>query len=788
MNKSTLRNLLAISLTISLMIPGLAFAKAKGQVTETAAPIFKEASVHDPSVIKVDDTYYVFGSHLAAAKSQDLMQWELVASGANINNPLFDNVVEELKETFAWAESDTLWAADVIQLNDGRFYMYYNACKGDSPRSALGVAVADHIEGPYKDLGILMKSGMWGQASEDGTIYDARIHPNVVDPDVFFDKEGKLWMIYGSYSGGIFIMQMDAATGKLIPGQGYGKKLTGGNHSRIEGSYVLYNPETDYYYMFLSFGGLDAAGGYNIRVARSKSPDGPYYDAEGNDMTNVKADASLPLFDDKSIEPYGVKLMGNFLFDRKIGEQGTGIGTGYVSPGHNSAYYDPETKKQFLIFHTRFPQRGEAHEIRVHQMFMNKEGWPVVAPYRYAGETIDKVNREDIIGDYQYINHGKDISAKIKSSLYIHLNKDNTISGEISGTWKKTGHNTAELTVDGNRYDGVFIRQWNPTSATYVMTFSALSNKGAAIWGSKLADKSDAEIAADVQSELSLGDTSSVTNNLTLPTEGTRQTGITWQSSDTGIVSDAGVVNRPNAGAGNATVTLTATIAKGGATAVKSFTVLVKEQSLDGLVAHYSFDNNLTDSTGSALAGTVIGGKINESGGAITYASGVSGKAAAFDGSSGIRLPNGLITSNTYSVSLWVNPEQLTEFTTTFFGARDSSNWVSLLPKGHGWVNNDTMVWSGTAWYDAGAGMKINTGEWSHLAFTVNNGSIKVYVNGVQKFTGTGFPNLFTTTDSTFSLGVNWWDTPYKGLMDELRIYETALTAEQVASLAVITP
>ena len=87
--------------------------------------------------------------------------------------------------------------------------------------------------------------------------------------------------------------------------------------------------------MFLSFGGLDAAGGYNIRVARSKSPDGPYYDAEGNDMTNVKADASLPLFDDKSIEPYGVKLMGNFLFDRKIGEQGTGIGTGYVSPGHN---------------------------------------------------------------------------------------------------------------------------------------------------------------------------------------------------------------------------------------------------------------------------------------------------------------------------------------------------------------------------------------------------------------------------------------------------------------------
>ena len=38
--------------------------------------------------------------------------------------------------------------------------------------------------------------------------------------------------------------------------------------------------------------------------------------------------------------------MGNFLFERKIGDPGTGIGTGYVSPGHNSAYYDPATGKQ----------------------------------------------------------------------------------------------------------------------------------------------------------------------------------------------------------------------------------------------------------------------------------------------------------------------------------------------------------------------------------------------------------------------------------------------------------
>ena len=39
----------------------------------TAPVTFLNASVHDPSVIKTDGTYYVFGSHLASAKSKDLM-------------------------------------------------------------------------------------------------------------------------------------------------------------------------------------------------------------------------------------------------------------------------------------------------------------------------------------------------------------------------------------------------------------------------------------------------------------------------------------------------------------------------------------------------------------------------------------------------------------------------------------------------------------------------------------------------------------------------------------------
>eukprot|EP01034_Spumella_vulgaris_P026519 gene26519-33111_t len=473
----------------------------------------------------------------------------------------------------------------VIRLADGKYYMYYNACKGDSPRSALGIAVADNIEGPYVNKGVILKSGMWGQASHDGTVYDALKHPNTVDPNVFFDNGGRLWMTYGSYSGGIFIMQLNPANGMPLPNQGYGKRLIGGNHARIEGAYVMYSPATQYYYLFTSFGGLDATGGYNMRVARATSPDGPYLDAQGASMANVKSDPAKPLFDDASIAPYGVKIMGNFLFERRIGDAGTGIGTGYVSAGHNSAYYDAATGKHFLIFHSRFPERGEQHEIRVHQMFMNADGWPVVAPYRNTNETLAAVRREFVLGDYMFVNHAKDISATIKKSRLITLNTNGTISGATTGTWVLAGTNRIEINLPGSSpFKGVFLSQWDETSKSYVMTFSATSREGVSIMGSRLIPRTDAQVTAAVYNELSLGNTSAVTGNLTLPTLAARDAVIRWTSSNPAVLSNTGVVTSP---ASDVTLTLTATITKGTSTVVKTFTVTVRK--IGGMLAHYAF-------------------------------------------------------------------------------------------------------------------------------------------------------------------------------------------------------
>ncbi len=325
---------------------------------------------------------------------------------------------------------------------------------------------------------------MWGQPSYDGTIYDPTKHPNTVDPDVFFDATGRLWMVYGSYSGGIFILELDRTTGRPLLGQGYGKKLIGRNHSRIEGPFMLYSPESAYYYLFLSFGGLDANGGYNIRMGRSRNPDGPFFDAAGNDLTNVGgADGSF--FDDAAIAPYGVKLMGNYRFLPVAGEPAQ-VTRGYVSPGHNSAYYDAATGKYFLVFHTRFVGRGEEHEVRVHELFLNADGWLVAAPHRYAGASVERAGPDDVAGDYKLINHGKAISPVVNTSVNVTLNKNHTISGAQTGTWQWSVGNRLTLTLGGTTYRGMFRVQWDDDNGAWVHAFSALSGDGVAIWGSKV--------------------------------------------------------------------------------------------------------------------------------------------------------------------------------------------------------------------------------------------------------------------------------------------------------------
>lgn len=442
-------------------------AAVKQKLTD---PDFSDAVVHDPSVIKADGQYYTIGSHMQMASTKDFMHWKQLSTSVN-DQTAFKDIQTDLADVFEDASTATLWAGDIERLADGKYYMYYCACEGDNPTSVLGLAVADQVTGPYKNKGVFLRSG---NAIKDDSEYDATKQPNVIDPHTFHDKDGKLWMVYGSYSGGIFILKMNETTGLPEKGQGYGKRLLGGNHLRIEGSYVLYNKQTDYYYLFLSFGGLAADGGYNLRVARSKQPDGPYKDAQGHNYQNLRG-ADGTTFDDDIIKPYGVKIMGNYTLDTKEPYQ-----SGYVSPGHNSAIYRPSDQKYFLIFHTRFPSQDEVYADRVHQMFFTKAGWPVVTPLRYAGETKANYALNQVIGDYQAIQMNKTITADVTTPTKLTI----TSRGKIKGTkatasldFKDNGQEST-VTLGQKVYHGYFISQWNEYANKQTMCFTGTDQNG----------------------------------------------------------------------------------------------------------------------------------------------------------------------------------------------------------------------------------------------------------------------------------------------------------------------
>jgi len=151
--------------------------------------------------------------------------------------------------------------------------------------------------------------------------------------------------------------------------------------------------------------------------------------------------------------------------------------------------------------------------------------------------------------------------------------------------------------------------------------------------------QSDAEaVAADKTSlELSyaVGDSaSSVTQNVGLSTSGSNGTTITWSSDTSGVIATDGTVTRPSYTTGDATVTLTATIAKGSASETKTFELTVTKlaqsdaeavaadkASLELSYAVGDSATNVTQNVGLSLSGS--------SGTTITWSSDTPGVIAA---------------------------------------------------------------------------------------------------------------------------------------------------------------
>lgn len=516
------RKIMAAVLSACLMLPA---ASSLSAIAGGA-----RVSVHDPSIVKDKSTYYVFGSHIEAAKSSDLQNWRRFSNGyATTNNVEFGNLSQNLKKAFNWAGENledcaggfAVWAPDVIwdaeYINsDGSTgaYLMYFCTSSTYMRSVIAYAASKNIEGPYTFVDTLIYSGFTNNDSyatsstknvnrkytstnideliAQGKVtfnnkwfnnnnFNNQLYPNAIDPTIYTDTNGKMYMCYGSWSGGIFSLEIDPKTGQCIhPKTGqtsdgrmvdsyFGTKISGGYRKSGEGPFIEYNAETGYYYLWVTYGGLTSTGGYNMRVFRSTSPMGPFTDPAGRQ-------AVLPA--NPNLDSTGLKVMGNYKF--------SSLSKAYMACGHNSVLKDDDGK-WYLIYHTRFDDGAEFHEVRVHSMYFNEQGWPVVAPFEYSGDTISETgyNDEDIAGDYEFINHGTSTDGKIINYTSIKLNSDGSISGALKGTWSQAKDNSsAEIIIGNQTYKGYFLAAKDETGKK-VMSFTAVGNNNQTIWGTQ---------------------------------------------------------------------------------------------------------------------------------------------------------------------------------------------------------------------------------------------------------------------------------------------------------------
>lgn len=466
-----------------------------------------DAAVHDPSILAVDGTYYIFGSHMSAAQSIDLQTWDMLTAGYTPNNKVYTDIINYDSGEFAFTGSKSsivptddgtfhVWAPCVIYNKaQGLYYMYY--CTSSTfNASTLCFGTSENPEGPYEWKGNLIYSGVTVNniaetdildyvdqetavakyTTKAGYEYNYEEYPNAIDPTVFYDEDGRMWMVYGSWSGGIFLLEIDEQTGLVIHPEAdeandvdpyYGKRLLGGGHQSIEGPWIEYDEEAGYYYLYVSYGELTREGGYQIRVFRSKTVDGDYVD-----MNGASPDEST------AHEYYGLKLSGNYYLPS--------LEVAYMATGHNSALIDDDGKR-YIVYHTRFDNGSEMHTPKVKQYFLNEEGWPCMLPYTTRDETIseDGYSKDEIVGRYYVVNQGTDISSEIDEPIILYLNKDGSVTGEeVEGTWSASdGSYYMKITYDDKEYSGVFCAM-KDEAGTDVFTFSAVGSNES-VWGVK---------------------------------------------------------------------------------------------------------------------------------------------------------------------------------------------------------------------------------------------------------------------------------------------------------------
>jgi arabinan endo-1,5-alpha-L-arabinosidase len=236
--------------------------------------------VHDPVAIASDGAYYMFstGRGIASWTSDDKVNWRYLG--------------RVFKEVPAWCKQEVpkfdgnIWAPD-ISFHNGTYYLYYSISSFASNRSAIGVVTnvtldPESADYEWVDHGIVVES------------VAGRDHYNAIDPNLVLDEDGTPWLTFGSFWGGMKLVQMNDDLLSVAEPERWAtiasRERTFGLEAEDPGDGAIEAPfiinKDGYYYLFVSFDLCcrGARSTYNVRVGRSEVITGPYLDRAGVSM------------------------------------------------------------------------------------------------------------------------------------------------------------------------------------------------------------------------------------------------------------------------------------------------------------------------------------------------------------------------------------------------------------------------------------------------------------------------------------------------------------------------
>ena len=462
---------------------------------------WQEDCAHDPSLLEWEGKFYAYSTDTFGApsgyqirESSDLLHWQYIGTAFSLEgaaphykNGEAVNAYGKLQPAYDWCVttsreaatgvctrpdgSMSFWAPHCVRGTDGKFWLYFclTGYFGGS-KSCIGLAKSDSPEGGFEYVGMLVQSPAGWRT------------PNAIDPQVFF-AEGRMFLVYGSFGLGLYLIELDPKTGlrktprdysefaghKISFTEYYGKRLAGGS---LEGGVIRYHKDVpvlengkwtkkNYYYLMCSYGSLSEV--YNMRCGRSETPEGPYFDVNGNELV-CSTDIGT-----------GNKMLGSFRWEDAPVD--------FFCPGHNDMFVTGGGVN-LISYHCRtnyFIERGQSGSTNFHYLYLgqydfNSDGWPVMNGNRYAGEVLQEIGAEDLLGisggkfEAVLFTQGTDT---VKGAR-VQLKADGTVTGAYKGKWRVYGTRYIAVETQGDEYLGVIMPAWIDDQKCVGLTVTAM--------------------------------------------------------------------------------------------------------------------------------------------------------------------------------------------------------------------------------------------------------------------------------------------------------------------------